>query len=132
MITGAEAPDAGAFRVGETVQIGYVNQERDLDPDKTVWQVISGGADFIQLGTREVNSRAYVGRFNFGGSDQQKKVGTLSGGERGRREAGRGTGRLSARLQQCRGGQRRCASGAESWPRRDRRDYRAARQRQML
>ncbi len=84
MITGAEEPDKGTFRVGETVQIGYVNQERDLDPDKTVWEVISGGSDFIQLGTKEVNSRAYVGRFNFGGSDQQKKVGTLSGGERGR------------------------------------------------
>ncbi len=84
MITGSEEPDAGSFRVGETVQLGYVNQERDLDPDKTVWQTISGGADFIQLGTKEVNSRAYVGRFNFGGADQQKKVGTLSGGERGR------------------------------------------------
>ena len=84
MITGAEEPDDGTFKVGETVQIGYVNQERDLDPNKTVWEVISGGSDFIQLGNREVNSRAYVGRFNFGGADQQKKVGTLSGGERGR------------------------------------------------
>ena len=84
MITEQETPDDGTFKVGETVQIGYVNQERDLDPGKTVWEVISGGADFIQLGTREVNSRAYVGRFNFGGQDQQKKVGTLSGGERGR------------------------------------------------
>ena len=84
MITEQEAPDVGEFHVGDTVQIGYVNQERDLDPDKTVWEVISGGADFIQLGSREVNSRAYVGRFNFGGQDQQKKVGTLSGGERGR------------------------------------------------
>ena len=84
MITGAEAPDAGTFTVGDTVHLGYVNQDRDLDPDKTVWETISGGADFIQLGTREVNSRAYVGRFNFGGQDQQKKVGTLSGGERGR------------------------------------------------
>ncbi len=84
MITGEEDPDAGAFRVGDTVKLGYVNQTRDLDPNKTVWETISGGADFIQLGTREVNSRAYVGRFNFGGSDQQKKVGTLSGGERGR------------------------------------------------
>ncbi len=84
MITGSESPDAGTFTVGETVQLGYVNQDRDLDPDKTVWETISGGSDFIQLGTREVNSRAYVGRFNFGGSDQQKKVGTLSGGERGR------------------------------------------------
>ena len=84
MITGQEQPDDGTFKVGETVQIGYVNQDRDLDPDKTVWEVISGGSDFIQLGTKEVNSRAYVGRFNFGGADQQKKVGTLSGGERGR------------------------------------------------
>ena len=84
MITGEETPDAGTFRVGETVQIGYVNQTRDMDPDLTVWQTVSGGADFIKLGTREVNSRAYVGRFNFAGQDQQKKVGTLSGGERGR------------------------------------------------
>ena len=84
MITGEEAPDDGSFRVGETVQLGYVNQVRDLDPDRTVWETISGGADFIQLGSREVNSRAYVGRFNFAGADQQKKVGTLSGGERGR------------------------------------------------
>ena len=84
MITGSEDPDSGEFRVGETVKLGYVNQDRDLDPDKTVWETISGGSDFIQLGTREVNSRAYVGRFNFGGQDQQKKVGTLSGGERGR------------------------------------------------
>ena len=84
MITGSEAPDVGEFKVGDTVQIGYVNQDRDLDPNKTVWETISGGADFIQLGTHEVNSRAYVGRFNFGGQDQQKKVGTLSGGERGR------------------------------------------------
>ena len=84
MITGAEQPDDGTFKVGETVQIGYVNQDRDLDPNKTVWETISGGSDVIQLGTREVNSRAYVGRFNFGGQAQQKKVGTLSGGERGR------------------------------------------------
>ena len=84
MITGSEDPDSGEFTVGETVKLGYVNQDRDLDPNKTVWETISGGSDFIQLGTREVNSRAYVGRFNFGGQDQQKKVGTLSGGERGR------------------------------------------------
>ena len=84
MITGSEDPDSGEFNVGETVKLGYVNQDRDLDPDKTVWETISGGSDFIQLGTKEVNSRAYVGRFNFGGQDQQKKVGTLSGGERGR------------------------------------------------
>ena len=84
MITGAETADAGEFTVGETVQIGYVDQNRPLDPDKTVWQTISGGADFIKLGTREINSRAYAGRFNFNGTDQQKKVGDLSGGERGR------------------------------------------------
>ena len=84
MITEQESADVGEFKVGDTVQIGYVNQDRDLDPNKTVWETISGGADFIQLGSREVNSRAYVGRFNFGGQDQQKKVGTLSGGERGR------------------------------------------------
>ncbi len=84
MITGSEDPDSGEFRVGDTVKLGYVNQDRDLDPNKTVWETISGGSDFITLGTKEVNSRAYVGRFNFGGQDQQKKVGTLSGGERGR------------------------------------------------
>ena len=84
MITGAETADAGTFKVGETVQIGYVDQNRPLDPDKTVWQTISGGADFIKLGTKETNSRAYAGRFNFNGTDQQKKVGDLSGGERGR------------------------------------------------
>jgi ATP-binding cassette ChvD family protein len=84
MITGAEKADAGDFTVGETVQIGYVDQNRPLDPDKTVWQTISGGADFIKLGTKEINSRAYAGRFNFNGTDQQKKVGDLSGGERGR------------------------------------------------
>ncbi|MFN3597866.1 MAG: energy-dependent translational throttle protein EttA [Rubricoccaceae bacterium] len=84
LITGEIAPDEGTFRVGETVKIGYVNQQRAFDPEMTVWQAVSGGADFIQLGTREVNSRAYVGRFNFNGQDQQKKVGQLSGGERGR------------------------------------------------
>ncbi len=84
MITGAETPDGGDVRVGETVQVGYVDQNRPLDPDKTVWQTISGGADFIKLGTREINSRAYAGRFNFNGTDQQKRVGDLSGGERGR------------------------------------------------
>jgi ATP-binding cassette ChvD family protein len=84
MITGQETPDAGSFRVGDTVVIGYADQNRSLDPDLTVWQTVSGGADMIRLGNREINSRAYVGRFNFGGQDQQKKVGTLSGGERGR------------------------------------------------
>jgi len=84
MVTGAEAPDAGTIRVGETVQLGYVDQSRTLDPEKTIWEEISGGSDTIKLGPREVNSRAYVGRFNFSGSDQQKKVGALSGGERNR------------------------------------------------
>ena len=85
MITGQESPDAGALRVGETVKLGYVDQSREsLDPDKTVWQEISGGTDVIHLGKRAVQSRAYVGAFNFKGSDQQKKVGILSGGERNR------------------------------------------------
>jgi ATP-binding cassette ChvD family protein len=84
MVTGQEQPDAGNIRVGETVQLGYVDQSRTLDPEKTIWEEISGGSDTIKLGPREVNSRAYVGRFNFSGSDQQKKVTMLSGGERNR------------------------------------------------
>jgi ATP-binding cassette ChvD family protein len=85
MITGAEQPDGGALRVGETVQIGYVDQSRDaLDPNRTVWDEISGGEDEIELGTRTVASRAYVSWFNFKGAAQQRKVGTLSGGERNR------------------------------------------------
>ncbi|PYS82553.1 MAG: energy-dependent translational throttle protein EttA [Acidobacteria bacterium] len=84
MINGEEQPDAGTIRVGETVQLGYVDQSRTLSPDKTIWEEISGGHDTVRLGPREVNSRAYVGRFNFSGSDQQKKVGALSGGERNR------------------------------------------------
>jgi len=85
MIIGAEKPDSGAIRIGDTVKLGYVDQSRDtLDPDKTVWQEISGGTDVIYLGKRAVQSRAYVGAFNFKGSDQQKKVGVLSGGERNR------------------------------------------------
>ena len=85
MITGKEEPDAGAITVGETVELAYVDQERDsLDPDKSIWEVISEGQDRIKLGNREVNSRAYVGRFNFSGQDQQKKVNMLSGGERNR------------------------------------------------
>ncbi|MDO9463167.1 MAG: ATP-binding cassette domain-containing protein, partial [Deltaproteobacteria bacterium] len=84
-ITGQEKPDSGALRTGETVRLAYDDQSRDdLDPNKTIWEVISGGADLIQLGKRQVNSRAYVGRFNFSGSDQQKKVSMLSGGERNR------------------------------------------------
>ncbi|HEV2704340.1 MAG TPA: energy-dependent translational throttle protein EttA [Pyrinomonadaceae bacterium] len=85
MITGQERPDAGEFRVGETVKLAYVDQSRDaLDANKSIWEEISDGLDVVQLGTRQVNSRAYVGRFNFSGSDQQKKIGTLSGGERNR------------------------------------------------
>ncbi|HEX3560683.1 MAG TPA: energy-dependent translational throttle protein EttA [Pyrinomonadaceae bacterium] len=84
MINGEEQPDSGTIRVGETVQLGYVDQSRTLSPDKSIWEEISGGYDTVRLGPREVNSRAYVGRFNFSGSDQQKKVGALSGGERNR------------------------------------------------
>lgn len=85
LITGQEQPDSGTIRIGETVKLGYVDQSRDLlDPNKSIWEEISGGSEFIQLGNRQVNSRAYVARFNFSGSDQQKKVGTLSGGERNR------------------------------------------------
>jgi ATP-binding cassette ChvD family protein len=85
MITGKEQPDAGALRVGETVQIGYVDQSRDtLSPAKTVWEEISGGNDDVELGKRTVATRAYVSWFNFKGRDQQRKVGSLSGGERNR------------------------------------------------
>jgi ATP-binding cassette ChvD family protein len=85
MITGLELPDSGTFKIGETVKLAYVDQSRDvLDPNKTIWEVISGGDDTIQLGKRQVNSRAYVARFNFSGTDQQKKVTMLSGGERNR------------------------------------------------
>jgi sulfate-transporting ATPase len=85
MIVGQEQPDGGSLRVGETVQLAYVDQSRDaLDPNKNVWQEISGGEEKILVGKREVSSRAYVASFNFAGSDQQKKVGSLSGGERNR------------------------------------------------
>jgi ATP-binding cassette ChvD family protein len=85
MITGQEKPDGGSIAVGESVQLGYVDQSRDaLDDRKTVWEEISGGNDIIYLGKREINSRAYCGAFNFKGTDQQKKVGMLSGGERNR------------------------------------------------
>ncbi|HET9160355.1 MAG TPA: energy-dependent translational throttle protein EttA [Caulobacteraceae bacterium] len=85
IITGQEQPDAGTFRVGETVKLAYVDQSRDaLDPNKTVWQEISSGLDVLKVGNREINTRSYVGSFNFRGQDQQKKVGLLSGGERNR------------------------------------------------
>src|ERR687889_142720 len=85
MITGQEEPDAGTLRLGDTVELAYVDQSRDaLDPDKTVWEEISGGYDQIKVGEREMNSRAYTSGFNFKGTDQQKAVGKLSGGERNR------------------------------------------------
>jgi len=85
MITRQENPDNGEFKIGSTVELGYVDQSRDtLNPNKSIWEEISGGNDLIELGKRQVNSRAYVARFNFSGTDQQKKVGTLSGGERNR------------------------------------------------
>jgi energy-dependent translational throttle protein EttA len=85
MITGQEKPDSGSFRTGETVKLAYVDQSRDdLDPNKTLWEIISGGGDTVQLGRKQINSRAYVARFNFSGNDQQKKVSMLSGGERNR------------------------------------------------
>ena len=85
MITGQDQPDSGSVDIGETVSLAYVDQSRDvLDPEKNIWEMVSGGQDTIELGDRQVNSRAYVARFNFSGSDQQKKVGVLSGGERNR------------------------------------------------
>jgi ATP-binding cassette ChvD family protein len=85
LITGQEQADSGTFKVGSTVQIGYVDQSRDaLNPNHSIWEEISGGQDMIQLGNRQVNSRAYVARFNFSGSDQQKKTSAISGGERNR------------------------------------------------
>ena len=85
MIVGDEKPDEGSLRLGESVALAYVDQSREaLDPEKSVWEEISGGQDRIRVGARELNSRAYVGSFNFKGPDQQKKMGTLSGGERNR------------------------------------------------
>ena len=85
MIVGEEEPDAGDLRLGESVELAYVDQSRDaLDPDKTVWEEISDGYDQIKVGDREMSSRAYAAGFNFRGSDQQRKVGALSGGERNR------------------------------------------------
>ena len=85
LIMGMEKPDKGSFEVGETVKIGYVDQSHaEIDPEKTVFQVVSGGTEFIRVGGKEVNSRAYLGRFNFSGADQEKKCGVLSGGEKNR------------------------------------------------
>jgi sulfate-transporting ATPase len=84
MVTGKEKPDSGTIRLGETVKLAYIDQARELDAGKSIWEEITGGQEQIELGKRLVNSRAYVARFNFSGSDQQKKVGTLSGGQRNR------------------------------------------------
>jgi len=84
MITDQEKPDSGSFRLGETVKLAYIDQNRELDPNKTIWEEISGGSDQIELGNRLVNSRAYVARYNLSGNDQQKKIETLSGGQRNR------------------------------------------------
>ena len=84
MITGKETPDSGMIKIGETVKLAYADQTRTLDPEKTVYEEISGGADFLELGKRKVNARGYCSSFNFAGADQQKKVGVLSGGERNR------------------------------------------------
>jgi len=84
MITGQEQPDAGKLRTGETVKLAYVDQSRELDAGKSIWEEITGGQEQLELGRQLVNSRAYVARFNFSGSDQQKKIGTLSGGQRNR------------------------------------------------
>ena len=85
MITGSEKPDSGNIKIGSTVKLSYVDQSRDaLNPEKSIWQLISNGEDSIMLGNRQINSRAYVAQFNFSGADQQKKVSMLSGGERNR------------------------------------------------
>jgi len=85
MIMGQDQPDSGEFKVGETVKIGYIDQQHaDIDPEKSIWEQISGGNEIIEIGGKSMNSRAYVSKFNFSGADQQKKVGVLSGGERNR------------------------------------------------
>ena len=85
MIMGQETIDKGEFEVGETVKVGYVDQtHKDIDSNKSVYQVVSGGNDFIRVGGKEINSRAYLSRFNFAGADQEKLCGVLSGGERNR------------------------------------------------
>jgi ATPase subunit of ABC transporter with duplicated ATPase domains len=84
MITGRDTPDSGTIRLGETVKLAFADQDRELDAGKTIWEEISGGNEQLELGNRMINSRAYVARFNFSGPDQQKKVGTISGGQRNR------------------------------------------------
>jgi energy-dependent translational throttle protein EttA len=84
MIIGREKPDSGTIKIGETVKLAYVDQSRTLDPEKTVYEEISQGAENLELGKRKINARGYVSTFNFAGADQQKKVGILSGGERNR------------------------------------------------
>jgi ATPase subunit of ABC transporter with duplicated ATPase domains len=84
MIVGEEQPDGGQIRIGETVKLAYIDQNRTLDPNKSIFEEITGGTDLIQLGNREMQSRAYVARFNFNGADQQTKVSAISGGERNR------------------------------------------------
>ena len=84
MMTGQEAPTSGTFDVGDTVKLAYVDQGRELDPEKTIYDVVADGTEFIKLGEQEVNSRAYIAKFNFSGEDQKKKVSELSGGERNR------------------------------------------------
>ena len=85
MIMGQETADAGTFTTGETVKVSYVDQQHaDIDPEKSIWEQITGGNEVVEIGGKQVNSRAYVAKFNFGGSDQNKKVGVLSGGERNR------------------------------------------------
>ena len=84
MIAGSEKPDAGRFKIGETAKISYVDQSREIDGTKTIYDVISGGTEYISLGNKEVNSRAYISKFNFSGDDQKKLVTQLSGGERNR------------------------------------------------
>jgi sulfate-transporting ATPase len=84
MLAGQEKPDSGTIRIGDTVQLAYLDQSRELDANKSIWEEITGGKDQIELGKRLVNSRAYVARFNFSGSDQQRKVATISGGQRNR------------------------------------------------
>lgn len=84
MITGEEEPDGGSIKVGDTVELGYVDQKRPLDDNKSIWEEISGGNETLKLGKKEIHSRAYVGRFTFSGQDQQKKISEISGGERNR------------------------------------------------